>query len=91
MRLHEWAFTLASRRERHGLSGGETNASTQAFEEGLRATGAVVNGQRASVVQQYLKAGLVDELRVNVAPCSWAEGSASSGSGSTPSSSRRLT
>ncbi len=45
-RLHEWLFRLASFRERHGLSGGETGADTEIVEESLRATGAVVMGRR---------------------------------------------
>jgi len=45
-RLHEWAFRLASWRERHGLSGGETNGDAEVVEESLRATGAVVMGRR---------------------------------------------
>src|SRR5438132_11859859 len=45
-RLHEWLFALASFREQHGLSGGETNADTTVFEESLSATGAVVMGRR---------------------------------------------
>jgi dihydrofolate reductase len=45
-RLHEWAVRLASFRERHGLSGGETNADDEVVLESLRATGAVVMGRR---------------------------------------------
>jgi dihydrofolate reductase len=45
-RLHEWLVRLASFRERHGLSGGETNADTEIVEESLGATGAVVMGRR---------------------------------------------
>jgi dihydrofolate reductase len=45
-RLHEWLFRLASFRERHGLTGGETNGDTEVMEEPLRATGAVVMGRR---------------------------------------------
>ncbi len=45
-RLHEWAYGLASWRERHGLSGGKTNASSKVVEESLGATGAVVMGRR---------------------------------------------
>jgi dihydrofolate reductase len=45
-RLHEWLVRLASFRERHGLSGGETNGDTEVMEESLRATGAVVMGRR---------------------------------------------
>ena len=143
-RLHEWLVGLTSFRERHGLSGGETNGDTEVVEESLRGTGAVVMGRRmfsggegswegdpradgwwgdeppfhapvfvvthharetvvkqggttfnfvtdgieaaleqaraaagdkdvavaggASVVQQYLKAGLLDELQIHVVP-----------------------
>jgi dihydrofolate reductase len=45
-RLHEWAFGLASWRERHGLSGGTTDADSELVAEGLAATGAVVMGRR---------------------------------------------
>ena len=45
-RLHEWAVRLASWRERHGLSGGETNADSEVIEESVSATGAVVMGRR---------------------------------------------
>ena len=45
--LHEWAFRLASWREPHGLSGGETNvADDEVIAETLQATGAVVMGRR---------------------------------------------
>jgi dihydrofolate reductase len=45
-RLHEWAVGLAAWREPHGLSGGETNASSEVVSEGLARTGAVVMGRR---------------------------------------------
>jgi dihydrofolate reductase len=45
-RLHEWAVPLKSWRQRHGLSGGETNASSEIIEEALSDTGAVVMGRR---------------------------------------------
>jgi dihydrofolate reductase len=44
-RLHEWAFPLAAWREPHGLSGGETNASTAVVEEGLAHLGATIMGR----------------------------------------------
>ena len=44
--LHEWAFVLKSWREPHGLSGGETNTSSEVLEEALRNTGATVMGRR---------------------------------------------
>jgi dihydrofolate reductase len=45
-RLHEWAFGLASWRERHGLDGGTTNADSEIVAESLRTTGAVVMGRK---------------------------------------------
>jgi dihydrofolate reductase len=45
-RLHEWAFKLASFRERHGIEGGETNRDSQLVQKTLDATGAVVMGRR---------------------------------------------
>jgi dihydrofolate reductase len=45
-RLHEWVVGLASWRERHGLSGGETNPDSEVVEESLRNTGAVLMGRR---------------------------------------------
>jgi dihydrofolate reductase len=44
--LHQWAFAAVSWRERHGLSGGETNADSEVVEESLRNTGATVMGRR---------------------------------------------
>src|SRR5439155_12354508 len=45
-RLHEWAFSLASWREPHGLGGGERNADDEVVAESLAATGAYVMGRR---------------------------------------------
>jgi dihydrofolate reductase len=45
-RLHEWALTLKSWRERHGLSGGEITPDSELVEESLRNTGATVMGRR---------------------------------------------
>ena len=45
-RLHEWAFSLAPFRERHGLEGGEHNVDADVVQENLDATGAVVMGRR---------------------------------------------
>jgi len=45
-RLHEWLFALATFREQHGLSGGETNADDEVLQESLRRTGAYVMGRR---------------------------------------------
>jgi dihydrofolate reductase len=44
--LHEWAFRAASWRERHGLSGGETNPDSDVVAESLASTGAVLMGRR---------------------------------------------
>jgi dihydrofolate reductase len=45
MRLHEWAFALASWRGEHGMGGGEVNESTQVIEESLTNIGATVMGR----------------------------------------------
>jgi dihydrofolate reductase len=44
--LHEWVFGLASWREQHGLSGGETGPDDELLKESVAATGAVVMGRR---------------------------------------------
>jgi dihydrofolate reductase len=44
--LHEWALALASWRESHGRSGGESNPDSQLLEESIRATGATIMGRR---------------------------------------------
>jgi dihydrofolate reductase len=43
--LHEWVVRLASWRERHGKSGGETNPDDEVMAEGIASTGAVVMGR----------------------------------------------
>jgi len=148
-RIHEWVYGLASWRESHGKTGGETNADSEVLEESVANTGAVLMGRKmfggpegpwgddpwegwwgddppfhvpvfllthhpreplikqggttftfvtdgiesaleqartaagdknvaiaggADVAQQYLKAGLVDELQVLVAPLLLGEG-----------------
>jgi dihydrofolate reductase len=45
-RLHEWALELASWRERHGRTGGETGADDELVREALAGTGAVLMGRR---------------------------------------------
>jgi dihydrofolate reductase len=45
-RLHEWVTRLASWREHHGLSGGETGADDDVVAESTQSTGAVVMGRR---------------------------------------------
>jgi dihydrofolate reductase len=44
--LHEWAYGLASFRERHGMDGGEAGADDEVMKESLAAQGAVVMGRR---------------------------------------------
>jgi len=44
--LHEWIIGLESWRERHGKSGGTTNADSEVIEESLSNTGATVMGRR---------------------------------------------
>src|SRR5689334_4462033 len=43
--LHDWAFALAAFRQRHGMEGGETNASTQVLEEAVADVGAYIMGR----------------------------------------------
>src|SRR6266852_3906704 len=45
MRLHEWAFSLASWRAMHGLEGGEVNESSPVVEESVANIGATVMGR----------------------------------------------
>ncbi len=44
--LHEWAYKLASWRQSHGRSGGETGADSEIVDEALRSAGATVMGRR---------------------------------------------
>jgi dihydrofolate reductase len=44
--LHEWAFRLASFRERHGMDGAEAGPDDDVMKESLAAQGAVVMGRR---------------------------------------------
>ena len=44
--LHEWVLGLAAWRERHGLSGGETNVDTEVVEESVAGVGSTVMGRR---------------------------------------------
>lgn len=45
-RLHEWLYDLASWRELHGLSGGETNQDAEILRESFAGAGAIVMGRR---------------------------------------------
>jgi dihydrofolate reductase len=45
-RLHDWLFDLASWRERHGRTGGEAGRDSDALDEAVKATGAVIVGRR---------------------------------------------
>jgi dihydrofolate reductase len=45
MQLHEWVFGLEAWRSRHGLEGGEVNASTNVIEQSLEGVGATVMGR----------------------------------------------
>ena len=44
--LHEWVVALEAWRKPHGLSGGETNADSEVFEETVRNVGATLMGRR---------------------------------------------
>ncbi len=137
-RLHQWAYELASWRERHGLAGGQTNRDAELLDEAFRNTGASIVGRRmfdnaeewgenppfdmpvfvlthqareplvkggttftfvtdgiesalaqaraaagaknvaigggANVAQQYLKAGLLDEIEIHLVPILLGDG-----------------
>jgi dihydrofolate reductase len=138
-RLHQWVYDLASWREPHGLTGGETNQDSEILDEAVKATGAIVLGRRmfdnakgwgdnppfhvpvfvlthearapevkeggttftfvtdgiesaleqaragagdknvgigggANTVQQFVRAGLVDEIQVHIAPLLLGDG-----------------
>jgi dihydrofolate reductase len=45
-RLHDWAYGLASFRERHGESGGVANADSDVLEESIDSPGAILMGRR---------------------------------------------
>jgi len=45
-RLHDWAYGLASFRERHGEPGGETNPDDEVLSEAFSRAGAVVMGRK---------------------------------------------
>ena len=45
MRLHDWAFGLASFRQAHGLEGGDVNASDRVVGEMFENVGAVIMGR----------------------------------------------
>ncbi len=45
-RLHQWIYGLASWRERHGLTGGQSDRDADVVEESFKTTGAVVMGRR---------------------------------------------
>ena len=45
-RLHEWVFGLATWRESHGMSGGETGPDNDLVAETVASTGAVIMGRR---------------------------------------------
>lgn len=79
MRLHEWAFPLAAWRAPHGeplvLEGGTTftfvtDGIEAALERARQAAGgkdvSLAGGARAA--QQYLAAGLVDEMEIHLVP-----------------------
>ena len=74
-RLHEWAFALEAMRSKHGMEGGTTfnfvtDGIKSALDQAKRAAGKkdVVLAGGANVAQQYLEAGLVDEMHINLAP-----------------------
>src|SRR5918992_1379779 len=70
--LHEWVYGLVSWRERHGLAGGESGPDAEILDEAFKDAGAVDRdisiAGGANTVQQYLDAGLLDELQIHLVP-----------------------
>jgi RibD domain-containing protein len=78
--LHEWAFAVRAFRERHGMEGGATgphnDVAMKYFEHAKAAARGkdVTLGGGASVAQQYLKAGLIDEMESHGVPILLGDG-----------------
>jgi hypothetical protein len=74
MRLHEWVFPLTVWRSMHGLEGGDVNESSRGVAAALAAARRAAGGKDvalaggARIAQQYLHAGLVDEMEINLVP-----------------------
>jgi dihydrofolate reductase len=83
-RLHDWAVSLAAWRGSHGKQGGEVNESTPIMEETLENVGDGVMGRNMFGLvgggdwrdehQQYLAAGLLDELELHIVPVLLGDG-----------------
>jgi dihydrofolate reductase len=82
------AFAMRSFRQVHGMEGGETGPDDEIIAESTRNIGAALESARnaadgkdinvgggADVAQQYLKAGLIDEMEVHVVPMLLGSGS----------------
>jgi hypothetical protein len=72
-RLHEWLVPLAAWRESHGERRGEVNESTRIFEESCENIGVRLWGG-GDIAQQYLAAGLLDELELHTVPVLLGDG-----------------
>src|SRR5947209_2868853 len=68
-RLHDWAAPLAAWRQSHGEQGGEVNESARIVEDSREN---IWGG--AHIAQQYLAAGLLDELELHVVPVLLGDG-----------------
>lgn len=69
--LHEWFFPLKAFREMHGEEGGAVNASSAVVEERWANVGATIMGRYRGArrwINQYMAAGLVDEIDISIAP-----------------------
>ena len=45
-RLHAWVYDLATFREKHGQSGGESNTDSDVLDEAFKSVGATIMGKR---------------------------------------------
>jgi riboflavin biosynthesis pyrimidine reductase len=81
-RLQNWVVPLAAWRQAHGRQGGEVNASARMSRNHARTSALglwagsrdVVLWGGGQVVQQYLAAGLLDELELHLVPVLLGDG-----------------
>jgi RibD domain-containing protein len=81
-RLHEWAFATRSGRATHGMEGGAEGVDDDFIAQGDAGIGATIMGTEhvrpdswdvrlgggVATIQQYLRAGLIDELHLAIVP-----------------------
>jgi dihydrofolate reductase len=72
MRIHRWVYDLEAWRERQGLTDGPGSALEQARTAAGDKDIQIAGG--AYTIQQFLEAGLLDELQIHLAPLLLGDG-----------------